>query len=190
MPTTPLFSLTAAAGLVIASSAAYLTPGPVAPARTGDPVRSTFHAEVRGDLAVRLHGAAEFGAVPSGAEAGVVTLALGARDTAGAVIFTRTDGRPLLPGTYVVSDLGEGRGLVRALVVTGPPSQPTGAFRGWSGLLTVTTASDSAMAGTFDLRARGFLARDPGDEGRRIAVVGSFTALRSAARLAGLAGGR
>jgi hypothetical protein len=98
------------------------------------------------------------------------------------VVFTRTDGRPLTPGTYVVSDLGEGSGLVRALVVTGPPSHPTGAFRGWSGQLTVTSASDSALVGTFDLRATGFLARDPGNESRRVVVAGSFTAVRGSAR--------
>jgi hypothetical protein len=178
MPTLPFPALSAAGVLFIASTAAYVTHEPAGGAGSGTAVYSAFGAEVRGDVTTRLGGTAEFGAVPSTAEGGAFTLTLGARDAAGAVVFTRTDGLPLTPGTYVVSDLGEGSGVVRALVVTGPPSRPTGAFRGWSGLLTVATASDSAMTGTFEVRATGFLARDPANERSRIEVAGSFTAAR------------
>lgn len=186
-----LLSIAAAAALLTGSAASYvaydLTPRP----EGEDGARSAFSAEVGGHVTARLTGAAEFGSVPAGMEDSIFSLSLGARDTAGAVVFTRMNGEPLTQGTYVVSDLGEDGDVVRALVITGSPSRPTGAFRGWSGLLTIANASDTAMSGTFEFHAGGFLVRDPQDENRRVCVKGSFTAVRAPARPpATIAGGR
>jgi hypothetical protein len=175
-----LCSVVAAAVLLMASSAAYVTFADKKPTAE-TPAPFGFDAEVRGDLTTRISGAAEFGEVPPGPGTRTFSLSLGARDSGGAVVFTRTKGGPLAPGSYVVREDGEGSRILRALVVTGSPSRPTGAFRAWWGWLTVTSASDSVMTGTFCLFATGFRALDPGNEDRRIRVTGSFTAVRGSA---------
>ena len=90
--------------------------------------RSWFEAYTSGARGVALRGSASFGTVgDDGRGAFVVTLGAGSPE--GAVLFTRADGRPLTPGSYAL-DEDPARG-VQALVITGPASHPTGAYRDW-----------------------------------------------------------
>ena len=53
---------------------------------------------------------------------------------------------------------------------------PRGAFRARSGTVTITRSSEDAIQGQFVLEAAGYLAKEPGDEDRRLEVQGSFNA--------------
>jgi len=155
---------TLAACLVVASAAATTTS------------RSWFEAYTSGSRTVTLRGAASYGTVGSdGNGAFVVTLGEGAPE--GAVLFTRADGRPLTPGVYPV-DEAPARG-VQALVVTGPATRPTGAYRGRSGTLTIGGTREDLLDGYFTIDAVGFAADTPADEGQELRVRGAFTATRT-----------
>ena len=160
--------------LTLASLAALNLAGEPAPAAF-----SSYTAHVAGDIAAFAAGRAYYGSVqtPGGPEAYTVTLGDGASN--GSILFTRVGGGPLTPGTYPITDEGAG---VRALVSTGSAEHPTGAFRGESGILTITGTSSGRLVGEFRIRAAGFLAADPRDEGRRITVSGSFKAAPTAGR--------
>jgi len=144
------------------------------PARTP---RSGFSAEIRGEVGARPSGDARFGLVPSGAAgARVFTLSLGSSSVQGSVLLTRESGARLSPGTYLISDRIDRSDDMRALVMTGSATAPTGVFQGQSGRLVITTASDSLLAGTFDIEAAGFLASSPDVEDRPVTVSGAFAA--------------
>jgi hypothetical protein len=137
------------------------------------PRASWFEARTTGAKTLTLRGAAEFGSVPISPGDAPFVLALGASSTTGAVLFTiPTRGRPE-PGVY---DLADSLYVVRALVITGSPTHPTGAFRGHAGALTITRSTDEFIAGHFELRATGFETAEPDDETRQIVVTGVFTA--------------
>ena len=72
----------------------------------------------------------------------------------------------------------DGTDEIRALVMTGSATRPTGVFRGQSGYLIVTSATDNVMRGRFQVQATGFLASDPADETRPMKATGMFTATR------------
>jgi hypothetical protein len=142
------------------------------------PTDSSFLAELHGDLHASPRGTARFGTVEDRVGAGMFTLSLGADSPDGSVLFTRTNGATLSPGTYAISGRDDGSDEVRALVVTGSATRPTGVFRGRSGHLIVTSASDNVFRGRFDVVAEGFLATDPADESRPMKATGMFTAIR------------
>ena len=140
---------------------------------------SSFYAELHGDLhASPRGGTARFGAVEGGAGGAMFTLSLGADGADGSVLFTRTNGARLTPGTYAVSGRDDGTDEIRALVMTGSATRPTGVFRGQSGYLIVTSATDNVIRGRFEVAATGFLASDPADESRPMKATGMFTATR------------
>ena len=155
---------TLAACLVVASAAAMTTS------------RSWFEAYTSGSRTMTLRGAASYGSVGSdGTGAFVVTLGEGAPE--GAVLFTRADGRPLTPGVYAVDeDPAHG---VQALVITGPATRPTGAYRGRRGTLTIGGMREDLLDGYFTIDAVGFAAENPADEGQSLRVRGAFTATRT-----------
>ncbi len=137
-------------------------------------VPSWFEAHTTGATALTLRGSAEFGSVTVGGGAGPFVLTLGAQSPAGAVVFTRPGGGRLGPGTYRVTE--DSAGAVHALVVTGSPTRPTGAFRARGGTLTITRSRRDVIAGRFQMEAVGFEAADPADEDRMLSVRGSFIA--------------
>jgi hypothetical protein len=146
-----------------------------APAPAGP---SSFLAELHGDLHASPRGAARFGAVEGPSGPALFTLSLVADGPQGAVLFTRTNGARLTPGTYTISGRDDGSDELRALVMTGSATRPTGVFRGQSGYLIVTSATDNVIRGRFEVRAQGFLAADPADERRPMKATGMFTATR------------
>ena len=152
---------TLAACLVVASAAAMTT------------TRSWFEAYTSGARTVALHGTASYGQVADGA-AGPLVVTLGADAPDGAVLFTRTSGRPLTPGTYRLGENSAGE--LQALVVTGPATRPTGAYRAESGTLTIASDRDGLLDGYFTIEAVGFDADSPTDEQRELHVHGAFTA--------------
>jgi hypothetical protein len=85
-------------------------------------------------------------------------------------------GEPLGRGTHHISDKWDDTDDVRALVLLGPASHPTGVFRAQSGTLTITAASENELAGSFTLEASGFTAAEPEHDGRTLSASGSFTA--------------
>lgn len=142
-------------------------------------VRPAFRAEIVGEVSARPAGAARFGVTGgSGGVPGVFTISLGADGEEGSVLFTRRSGARLSPGVYRVSDRADGTDDIRALVMTGSATRPTGVFQGRSGSVEITSASDSEIRGSFQIEAAGFLAAEPRIEGRPVSVSGSFVASR------------
>jgi hypothetical protein len=138
------------------------------------PKASWFEARTTGARTITMSGTAEFGdGAPEAAQAPFV-ISLGAESSAGAVIFTRPGGGRLETGVYPLEV--EGERSVQALVVTGSPTRPTGAFHARSGVLTITRSQGDLVEGRFDIDAVGFEASDPGDEGKELVVRGVFTA--------------
>lgn len=174
MKTTVALGLSSLIVLMLAGFA-----GPARPTTTpGAAGSSSFLAELHGDLHASPRGVARFGAVESRTGSAVFTLSLVADGPDGAVLFTRTNGARLMPGTYAISGRDDGSDEVRALVMTGSATRPTGVFRGQSGYLIVTSATDNVIRGRFEVVARGFLAADPADEHRPMRATGMFTATR------------
>lgn len=133
-----------------------------------------FVAHTVGAEVLTMRGPAEFGPAGGAGEAGPFVLTLGAESPAGAVVFTLPNGERPTAGTYAVND--DLAGGVRALIITGPPARPTGAFRVRAGTLTIARSSDDVVVGRFYLEALGFTAADPADEQRELAVQGAFNA--------------
>ena len=134
---------------------------------------SWFDARTSGSKVLDLSGAAEFGVVEGDVGAGAFVLTLGAESPTGGVVLTWPSGPRPEPGVYRVTEDATG---VMALVLTGPATAPTGAFRAHGGTLTVTRSQGSLLEGTFDLETAGFEAATPMDEERSLAVHGEFTA--------------
>jgi hypothetical protein len=143
-------------------------------------LRSSFRAEVRGDVIDSSWGEAEFGAVhtvdPSPA---AFVVSLGVCGEQSAVLFMRRNGTSLEVGRYRVSEPAQGVDEIMALVTTGSSTHPTGAFRGVSGWLLVSATSERFIAGQFEIDAVGFTAAEPEQEGRHVNVTGSFSATAS-----------
>jgi hypothetical protein len=157
--------------------------GAARPTRLPAPTESSFSlAGFHGDLHARARGTARFGAVDGRAGATTFTLSVGADGPDPSVLFTRTNGGRLTPGTYAVSGRDDGSDEIRALVMTGSATRPTGVFRGQSGYLIITSATDNVIRGRFQVQATGFLASDPADETRPMKATGIFTATRSSAQ--------
>jgi hypothetical protein len=133
-----------------------------------------FEARTTGARTITMSGTAEFGNGATDAAQTPFVISLGAQSSAGAVIFTRpAGGRPGV-GSYPLAT--NGPGSVEALVVTGSPTRPTGAFRARSGVLTIARSEGDLIEGRFDIDAVGFEASDPGDDGKELVVRGVFTA--------------
>ena len=148
---------------------------PVAP--RGVEGRSSFRAEVRGAVATSASGDAEFGAAQNTDRSpGAFVVSLGVCSDQGAMLFTRRNGTPLGVGRYRISEPADGADEILALVLTGSATRPTGVFRGQSGWLIVTAASDRLLTGWFQVDAIGFLAAEPQKEDRRVRATGSFSA--------------
>lgn len=142
----------------------------------GSGLRSSFRAEVRGDVAIDASGEAEFGAIQGGdGPSSRFVLSLGDRGSQSAILFTLKSEAPLGVGHYRISDRGNGSDEILALVMTGLPTNPTGVFRGRSGWLIVTAASDDLLTGRFQVDGVGFLAAEPRVEDRPVSVTGSFS---------------
>jgi len=138
---------------------------------------SAFLGEVHGAMTATPRGDATFGSVPAvDGRPGTFSLSLGARGDEGAVLFSRATGARLSIGTYRVSANDEVGDDIRALVVTGSPTRPTGVFQAQSGELVITSVSDSTIRGFFRLEAAGFLATDPEREDRTVSAAGTFAA--------------
>ncbi len=170
---TVLLTLTLGA-LAVASTASM----PTQVGRTTEIAKAaSFHASIDGALNAEISGDARFGAVHgNGGQAATFTVSLGAYGDHGSILFTSWAPNRIQPGLYRVSDLMEAE-AVQAMVVTGSAERPTGSFRVHSGTLTITRSNEYRIDGIYDLQGEGFTADAPDQEGRRIHVTGSFTAL-------------
>ena len=148
---------------------------PVAPRGVEGP--SSFHAEVRGAVATSASGDAEFGAVENADRSpGAFVVSLGVCSDQGAILFTRRNGTPLGEGRYRISEPADGADEILALILIGSATHPIGVFRGQSGWLIVTAASERLLAGRFQIDGVGFLAAKPETDDRRVSATGSFSA--------------
>jgi hypothetical protein len=136
------------------------------------PGASWFEARTTGTKTLTLRGSAEFGQVSDKLEPGSFVLTLGATSPTGAVLFTSLDGVRPKPGVY---DLALDS-PIQALIVTGSPWRPSGAFYAEAGTLTITRSRADFMSGHFQIEAVGFEASDPANEDRKLSVRGLFTA--------------
>lgn len=163
-------------GVIALSAGAFITAGAAAGSGTGAGEAagsSYFEASVRGGVSGEAAGAGAFGVVgDSGSEVGAFTITLDGRDSSGAILFTRLDGRIPAPGRYQLSDTTSSG--FRALYVAGSASQPTGLFRAERGSLEITESSAERISGHFTFTGGGFLASDPSDEGSEVKVSGAF----------------
>jgi hypothetical protein len=152
-------------------------PSPISSGPLGGSGQFRFLGKVRGDVSADASGPAEFGLVRSGDDSPqVFVVSLGGRGELSAIMFTHMSGTPLGVGRYRISDSGEGSDEVLALVMTGSPTNPTGVFRGRSGWLVVTAASDRLLTGRFEVDAIGFRAAEQEREDRVVTASGSFSA--------------
>jgi hypothetical protein len=139
---------------------------------------SWFEASASGAQTLELRGSAEFGVVEGDVGPGAFVLTLGAESPEGAVVVTWPSGPRPESGVYAIR---EDAASVRALVLTGSATAPTGAFRAHGGTVTVTRSRGSLLEGTFDIQTAGFEADTPMDEERPLVVRGEFTARPSSA---------
>jgi len=143
---------------------------------------SVFEGEIAGAIRTMARGAAEFGAVGSGADRSF-SLTLGAESETGAIILARSSGTRPAVGVYQVGDAAERHGDFRGQIVTGSTGRPSGVFRVEQGTLTITASSNERVEGTFALHGTGFLATEPDREDREVTVTGSFSATSSGTQL-------
>lgn len=170
---TVLTTLTLGALAVAGTAATPIKTSPSAEASSS----SAFHAIVGGAVNSTISGDARFGAVRGGDNAPpTFTVSLGAYGEQGSILFTSWSPTRLETGSYRVTDMMDAE-AIQALVLTGSAQHPTGSFRVHSGTLTITRSSEYRLDGTYDLEGEGFTADAPEQEGRRIRVTGSFTAL-------------
>lgn len=146
-------------------------------ARSAGGAKPAFDAEIRGEVSARPSGEARFG-VTGGSEGvpAVFTISLGANAEEGSILFTRRSGAPLTRGVYTITARADGSDDIRALVMTGSPTRPTGVFQGHAGVVEIAEVTDTSIRGSFRIEAAGYLAAEPELEGRPVKVSGSFAA--------------
>jgi hypothetical protein len=134
--------------------------------------------------AVRLHAAgpdARYGVVPHAVRGGpILMVSLGAASAAGALQLALPGDRPPAPGRYPIGsswdEIGSDTVAFHASFMPGTAEHPLGWFQGESGWVTITEVQAGRMSGAFEVRARGFMGADLGDEDRWVTVLGSFDA--------------
>jgi hypothetical protein len=134
----------------------------------------SYEAELAGDVTGTLRGAVDHGGPATEARPQPYVITLGAYSGDGALVFSRWNSAQPSAGSYPITPEPTEDGIT-ALVVTGSPTRPGGAFRADRGTLTITHASPSGLAGEFELHARGFGVADPDRDDREVTVRGSFT---------------
>jgi hypothetical protein len=144
---------------------------PLMPSRQVDSVSAVYEARLTGAVTGTLRGPAEFGIDQAGTR---FVTTLGAYSDDGAILLSRRDGGRPAPGIYRITD-DPAPEDIEVVIATGSPTRPTGVFRAEQGVVAITTASPRRITGAFEVRARGFLAADPGREDREIMARGSFT---------------
>ena len=150
------------------------------PGVTGTP---HYTLESTGAVRISAGGAdATYGVSPA-ADGGppILAIALGAvQGDAALLLHTQAD-RKLVPGRYRVA-LEPPRGptdrLFHPCFIPGSSEKPLGFFMGEQGWVTVTAVGeDGRISGSYEMRARGFLASNPKDESRWVTVRGTFAAV-------------
>jgi hypothetical protein len=100
----------------------------------------------------------------------VLSVSLGATNTSSALQLRMPGASLPAAGRYPV---GTG---VQAFFAAGSPGHPLGWFHGESGTVTISRAVDGHLGGSFEIRARGYLAGDAIEVERWVTVTGSFDA--------------
>jgi hypothetical protein len=162
----------------LGAAAIALVAGVAASAAADEDIRAasasgSYEARLAGAATATLRGAVDLGSPAGSPHPGTFVLTLGAYSDDGALLFSRWDGKQPGPGTYPITPDPSTDGFT-ALVVTGPPTRPGGAFRAQRGTLTITHSSPDGLAGRFELQARGFRIDDQRED-HELAVRGSFT---------------
>lgn len=169
-----MFARVSILGLV-ASMALSTAPGPT----------PSFTLESSGALRLAVAGTeAHFSISPDLVEGKrELAIALGPTGAKGALwLFTEAGELPR-PGRYpVLYSWNQPTGAMEpgrrfhACYMPGSATQPLGMFHSKSGWVTITEAAPGRIAGTFEFRARGFLAENAKDENQWVTVRGTFAA--------------
>jgi hypothetical protein len=133
--------------------------------------------------AVRLHAEgveARYELVPLAVRGRpIVALSLGGQTGTGAIYLALPGNRLPAPGRYPIRSSWDAIGsdaAFHASFMAGTAERPLGWFQGEAGTVTITETADGRIAGSFELRARGFLGADPADENQWVTVRGRFAA--------------
>lgn len=142
------------------------------------PAVSHHDGRIDGALSTSLTGQAVFGPV-KGNQSSSFSLELGAYSDNGAVVFSRVSSERPRAGTYRVTAFAPGAEKAdefHAMISLGSVGSPIGAFRAVSGTVTILQSTGDRIVGRYEVKAVGFLASDPENEGREITVRGGFSA--------------
>ncbi len=138
-----------------------------------------FTLQLSGAVSLAASGRVEQGSTGRGPQS-YYTITLGGREGGAAVVFTRRTPEPPTAGRYLV---GEGQLMndgFSALIITGPPSHPTGVFEVQHGVLRLAGLGPDRLAGEFELHAAGFLEESPGQDDWELTARGRFTSRTNA----------
>lgn len=137
--------------------------------------RPEFQLELTGAVTLTATGRVERGSAGPIDDA-YYTITLGGRDGHAAVVFTRRSPVPATAGRYLVGEGQLNSDGFSGLIITGPPSHPTGVFQVQHGVLRLTQASAAQLTGEFELHAEGFLSESPEQDEWEITARGRFIA--------------
>ena len=110
----------------------------------------------------------------------ILAIALGATRGDGALLLHTVADERLRPGRYPVATTPStprtGR-LFHPCFIPGSSDKPLGFFMGEQGWVTITAVEGARVSGSYEMRARGFLATNPKEENRWVTVRGTFVAV-------------
>jgi hypothetical protein len=139
----------------------------------------SFHLDSTGAVQLDAVGREALYGIIDNDGASVLTVSLGATGRGSALqLRLPTAGLPG-PGRYPIRPSWDDRATApafQAFFAAGSPEQPLGWFHGESGTVTITRADNGRLAGSFEIRARGYLTADKIEEERWVTVTGAFEA--------------
>jgi autotransporter-associated beta strand protein len=134
-----------------------------------------FTLELSGAVTLKTAGRVEHGSAGTASEP-YYTITLGGRDGEAAVVFTRRTPVTVTAGRYLVGEGQLANDGFGALIITGPPSHPTGVFQVQHGVLRLNRSGPAQLTGEFELHAAGFLSESPEQDDWQVTAKGRFAA--------------
>jgi hypothetical protein len=167
-------------GVIALTTGAFISAGAAAGSRTAlfSLARgSYFEATVEGAVSAKPSGEVAFGIIGDSASGvAAFTITLETEGPAGAILFTRLEGKMPSPGRYVVTDRDvAGATGFRASYIAGGPERPSGLFPAERGILEITASSAGHISGRFSFTGADFRASGPPDESSEVTVSGTFS---------------
>jgi hypothetical protein len=146
------------------------------------PSGPTFTLQSTGAVRITVVGhEARYGVVsPEVSGRPILALSLGATTGAGALQVAMPGDRAPMPGRHPIRSSWDGTesdpDSFHASFMAGTAEHPLGWFHGESGWVEIAKTGAGRIAGTFEIRAHGFVGADPAGEDQWVTVRGSFDA--------------